>query len=315
MSYKLFCSLALAGGVSLSAGAAGTEAGTGANPQPVVAQNEAEKAEQELSIGMNPRVSPEFQQRIAFFNRAREIAAQFGAQPSKETASATKADEEKLAKERMQALKSLLAENRNRAIEGLLTCLDSKSVEDPQTRKGAIAALEACDYKHATVSAYRAASAVGDPEQSVRNAALTSIKASKDDAAIGGMIHYLMASFDDNGKVLNAQIRDQAAAALRDLGDKRVYQALAYYVTMEIRATNTELNNFATRQIDSFSVNNGANVNVIVPASFPIQFPELKITRVRTTVKCPAASSLEAITGQNFGEDVERWEKWISKQK
>jgi len=169
---------------------------------------------------------------------------------------------------------------------------------------------------HPTLSAYLAASAVGDPDTGVRTAAASSIKTRRDDQAVGGMLHYLMASFNDKGKVLNEQVRDNAAGALRGLGDKRVYQTLLYMVTMELRVTNSELNNFATRQIDSFSVNNGANAaSVLVPASFPIQFPELKLTRVRTTVKCPAINSLEAISGQNFGEDIDKWEKWISKLK
>jgi type II secretory pathway component GspD/PulD (secretin) len=59
------------------------------------------------------------------------------------------------------------------------------------------------------------------------------------------------------------------------------------YVTMELRPTVTELTRFFTRQIDSFTVTQGAAVTLIIPLSFPIQFPELAIRRVRTTAAVP----------------------------
>jgi hypothetical protein len=31
-------------------------------------------------------------------------------------------------------------------------------------------------------------------------------------------------------------------------------------------------------------------------------------------VKCPAASGLEALSGQAFGEDLDRWAKWLAKK-
>jgi hypothetical protein len=59
------------------------------------------------------------------------------------------------------------------------------------------------------------------------------------------------------------------------------------YVTMELRPTMTELVNMAQRQIDAYTVNSGANANLILNLSFPIQFPELAIRRVRTTATVP----------------------------
>src|SRR4029078_488022 len=102
-------------------------------------------------------------------------------------------------------------------------------------------------------------------------------------------------------------------AALRGLNDRRVLNQIHYYATLELRTAVSELNAFVTRQIDAFTVNNGANVAVIIPLSFPIQFPELKITQVRTTV-CAPATALATLTGMNFGHDLEAWGKWIRKQ-
>ncbi len=308
-------SLAVAG-IALSAPLFAADGAGSTPPQPAqVANDEQAAAAEELSIGVNPRVSPVWQERIAYFNRAKELSAQFAA----EAAAADKAKTETKADSRTEgkaekALKALLVENKTRTIEGLLSCLDSRTTSEVNTRIGALKAIEASQYTHPTVSQYLAASAIGDPERQVRAAAISTIKARKDDPAIGGMIQYLMSSFDDKGKVLNEEVKAGAVEALQTLNDKRVYQALQYYVTMELRVTNTELANFATRQIDSFSVNNGANVSVLVPLSFPIQFPELKITRVRTTVKCPAASGLEALTGMNFGEDLDKWQKFFAKK-
>ena len=59
------------------------------------------------------------------------------------------------------------------------------------------------------------------------------------------------------------------------------------YVTLELRPTVTALVNFETRQIDAFQVNQGATFNLLVLLSFPIQFPELSITKVRTTATVP----------------------------
>jgi hypothetical protein len=297
-------SLAIAG----STMAADNAATAPSEAQPAAADPKAQAAE-ELSIGLNPRVSPIWQERIAFYNRAKEIAAQFAAEPAKDPKSPSKTDSKA-----QKALKALLGENQTRAMEGVLSCLDSRTTSDVNTRLGALRAIEASQYTHPTVSQYLAASAIGDPERLVRATAVATIKARKDDPAIGGMIQYLMSSFDDKGNVLNPDVKAGAVEALQTLNDRRVFEALQYYVTMELRVTNTELANFATRQIDSFSVNNGANVSVLVPLSFPIQFPELKITRVRTTVKCPAASSLEALTGMNFGEDVDKWAKFFAKK-
>ncbi|MCZ7649027.1 MAG: hypothetical protein M5U26_27855 [Planctomycetota bacterium] len=128
------------------------------------------------------------------------------------------------------------------------------------------------------------------------------------------MIRHLVGAFDEVGGLRNAPVRDAAVKSLRALGDSRVYEALLYYVVCEMRPTVTELASFRTRQIDSFTVQQGGNVIIPILLSFPVQFPELSITRVRTTVSAPA-SALRAVTGQNFGDDVGAWKKWIKGQK
>jgi hypothetical protein len=251
------------------------------------------------SIGTNPKAG-KFQERIAYFNKALEVSAIFSPE--------AKSDEKK----KKEAIANYTSSDKARSVEMLLACMDSRNVDKPQLRMGAVRALQAAQFSHRVASEWLAYTAVSDPDAEVRNTAVAVVKENKDDQAIGRTVQYLMGAFNEGGQLANPALKANAVAALQGIGDRRVYQALLYHVTMELRVTNTELNNLATRQIDAFTVNNGANATVLVPLSFPIQFPELKVTKVHTTVKCPAVNALEALSGQQFGNDVERWQKWIA---
>jgi len=84
-----------------------------------------------------------------------------------------------------------------------------------------------------------------------------------------------------------------------------------YYVTMELRLANIDGGSLTTRQIDSYQVNNNSALNL----AFPIQTPELKMTKVKTSVVAPAINALQDLTGQTFGQDTEKWQRWVEKQK
>ena len=77
---------------------------------------------------------------------------------------------------------------------------------------------------------------------------------------------------------------------------------------------NGSILGLTTRQIDTFNVNNGTQNTALIPLSLPIQFPDLKLTVVKTTVCAPCAA-LSSFTGQNFGNDLDKWAKWIRMQK
>ena len=125
----------------------------------------------------------------------------------------------------------------------------------------------------------------------------------------------MMSNYDSGGTVKDASLRDRFVDAFKGLGDKRVLYALNYYVTMEIKMAKSDLANFATRQINSCSIQNGTGGSFMIPLQLPIQFPEINIISVHTSVKCPASSALEDITGQKFGMDADQWARWIAKQK
>jgi len=94
-----------------------------------------------------------------------------------------------------------------------------------------------------------------------------------------------VADYEISGDSYDPTIRQFLVGVVLDV--KPIVSSDRRYVTMELRPTVTELVNFQTRQIDTFAVNSGANVNILVNLAFPIQFPELSIRRVRTTATCP----------------------------
>ncbi|MCY3023411.1 MAG: hypothetical protein NTW87_30900 [Planctomycetota bacterium] len=94
-----------------------------------------------------------------------------------------------------------------------------------------------------------------------------------------------VSDYEISGDSYDPVIRQFLVGVVLDV--KPIVSSDRRYVTLEMRPTVTELVNFQTRQINTYSVNSGANVNVFVQLAFPIQFPELSIRRVRTTATVP----------------------------
>jgi len=94
-----------------------------------------------------------------------------------------------------------------------------------------------------------------------------------------------VADYEISGDSYDPVIRQFLEGVVLDV--KPIVSSDRRYVTLELRPTVTELVSFQTRQLDTFAINNGANVSVVVPLALPIQFPELAIRRVRTTATCP----------------------------
>jgi len=94
-----------------------------------------------------------------------------------------------------------------------------------------------------------------------------------------------VASYEISGDSYDPIIRQFLVGVVLDV--KPIVSSDRRYVTLELRPTVTELVNFQTRQIDAFTVLTGANFTTTLQLSFPIQFPELAIRRVRTTATVP----------------------------
>jgi hypothetical protein len=214
-----------------------------------------------------------------------------------------------------QSAASFLSAERARNGEMLMACLNPRNQPAPSVRLGALKGIEAARPIGAQASYVLGAAAGNDPDAAVRSAAVKLIKARKDDLGVRTMIGHLLASYNDTGAVRDDVLHANALGALRELGDPRVCQALLQYVTAEIRATNVSAASMDTRQIDTYSANSGANVNVLVPLALPIQMPSLTMQQIKTTVRVPAVSALRDLSGQDFGEDWDKWDQWARKQK
>ena len=214
--------------------------------------------------------------------------------------------------EAKQAALSLLLTHKEESGDILLGALDHRKVTDEETRLGALKGLRVVKPAGPRVAPTLAWSAVMDPREQVRTATAALIKERKEDAAIGGIIRHLIGAFDESGNVVNAGVRDAAVKALHSFDDRRIGDAMIYYCVLEMRPTVTELANFGERVIQSFTVLQGASVTITIPLTFPIQFPEIAIRRVRTTV-CAPASALNAFAGGVIGGDLDKMAKWAKR--
>ncbi len=207
-----------------------------------------------------------------------------------------------------------LTNDRVKASETLVALIDPARDTDEQTRLAVLAGIDALKPNGIEVSMRLAQAAIADRYAPVRTQTQKLIKSRNDEYAMNAMVNAYVSAFGESGSVRDPLLKAAAGAALKGLEEKRIGGALFYRATCEVRTAVSELNNLATRQIDSFTVNQGANVAVVVPLSFPIQFPELAITSVKTTV-CAPCSALSDFTGQNFGNDLDAWAKWLRMQK
>jgi len=214
-----------------------------------------------------------------------------------------------------EAAVATLQRDKAKSNEQILASLNSASTPEPEVRIGALKAMEVLKPTGQNVSLALAAIAAGDPVNEVRNAAISTIKTRKDDLAVQGMIGQLVSSFDQTGSIRDKLLAARASDAIRNLNDRRVYQALLYHVWMELRLTNISAGSLTTRQIDTYSVQNNGQNPFPVQLALPIQTPELSMTRVNTSVVAPAVGALKLLSGEDFGDDWEKWGKWVAKQK
>ncbi len=89
---------------------------------------------------------------------------------------------------------------------------------------------------------------------------------------------------------------------MREIRDKRVFQALLYYATLEMRAQTA-----APARVDTANIR-GQNINL------PIDLPVIDIVSAEGTIMIPAMASLKGATGQDFGHNFSKWQEWINKQ-
>ncbi|MCW8133708.1 MAG: hypothetical protein KIS92_25405 [Planctomycetota bacterium] len=93
-----------------------------------------------------------------------------------------------------------------------------------------------------------------------------------------------IADYDISGDAYDPVIRQFLTGSVLDV--RPTVSSDRRYVTIELRPTVTE-GTLQTGSISSFTVLTGAQVTVLIPLTFPIEFPNLTIRRVRTTATVP----------------------------
>ena len=191
---------------------------------------------------------------------------------------------------------------RERCITEFVWMLNWKNCGDPVVRRGALAGLALCNPDSKIIGKPLAVSAIFEPDAETRKASIELIKSRKDSVAARTLIDTWKSAFDDVGVLAaNESTRKAAVDTMREVGDKRIFQALLYYATLEIRAGTA-----SPVRVDSVAIR-GQNVNL------PIDLPVLELTGVTGTITIPAMASLKQATGQDFGRNFDKWKDWIAK--
>jgi hypothetical protein len=201
----------------------------------------------------------------------------------------------------LDELKSAIAGEKDACGKAFLWLLDSRHCSDPAARRGAIAGLALSETEAKTAGKLLGASAVYDPDSAVRTAAIQSIKQSKDPYAEAAILNAWKAAFDNSGiPTVNEEQRKAAVAAMHDIDDKRVFQVLVWYATLELRAQTGTL-----ARVDQVAIK-GQGINL------PIDLPAIDIISAEGNIAIPALSSLKQATGQDFGHNMDRWNAWLA---
>lgn len=219
----------------------------------------------------------------------------------------------KLEYEGLSELTEGLQRDKNRSAKVFGGFLDARKTSDAGVRFGAVKALELTNPESAAVGKELAAAAILEKDERVRGAVVELIRTRKDTEAARGLVKQWHAAFEDEALGVDEALRTAAENAMRDVGDRRIYEAIYYYVTMELRAQTATLDRMDTARIRDAGRNvqandRGGNINL------PIDLPSITLSSVETTLVVPALPSLKRITGQDFGRDLPRWKAWIAAQ-
>ncbi len=199
-------------------------------------------------------------------------------------------------------VKEGVVREKERCVKEFLWMLNWKNCGDPVYRRGAIAGLELCNPEPKDAGKALAISAIFEPDADTRKASIELIKARKDPMAARTLVTTWKTAFDEHGVLAdNENTRKAAVDAMRDIGDKRVFEVLRYYAMLELRAGSASL-----ARVDTVSIK-GQGINL------PIDLPVLDLISVEGNIIVPGLTSLKQATGQDFGRHFDKWKDWIDK--
>jgi hypothetical protein len=181
--------------------------------------------------------------------------------------------------------------------------LNWSKVPDPKLR---LAVLEAINlaYTGSGVGGYLGASAMSDPDARVRATAVKLIKDRNDRTAVRYVFQNLLKALEngENAPVIDEDLYKASIAALREIGDKQVYEVLLFFDKL------TLLNGITgTSSLEP--------VKVAAPRTdLPVTVVQNEIGFMQYVKTIPGLQALKAISGEDFGHNHKKWQEWIDQQ-
>jgi len=207
---------------------------------------------------------------------------------------------DKLSYDEKAVLSDAIRRERERAGRAFGACLDWHHY-DATTRLGATRGIAIAAAAPLATGKPLANVLLAEPVPQVRKAALELVRERRDSTVSAEVLRYWRAAYDDNLGFDEAK-RGAAVGAMRDIGDRKAYQALYYLTTLEVYAGS------ATDPTISEVNIRGNRINL------PIQLPSMELRSFHGTVIVPALASLKAVTKRDFGRDLAKWREWINQQ-
>lgn len=224
----------------------------------------------------------------------------------------------KLDDKEQQAVQSDLKREPDRAGGAFATLLNWSKCQDAKTRRGALRAIDLAGPSAKAVGVALGNSALAEPDKDTRKAAINTIRQRRDALALHTLLGHLAQASDTDGLgILDEKARDAALSALHDIGDRRAYEAILFYVTLELRTGYA-----VGRGVDTKYITNSGDVNAggvgQTTVNLPIELPALELGSFQGMITVPAICkplpALRRVTGEDFGKNLDKWRAWIAKQ-
>jgi hypothetical protein len=192
----------------------------------------------------------------------------------------------------------------DRSKKAFAQLLDPHRYPDVHVRLGALKGIETAYAAVIDVGSYVGAAALADPDAKVRRAAIQFIKDLNERGAVKYIFGVLLKAGEtgESTAIVNQGMGAQATAALREIGDKQVYEVLLFLERVKMNAGIT-----GPAFLD--------NPKITPPnTDLPCNTPNHEVGMMESVQTFPGLEALKSISGENFQHDLKKWQEWIDKQ-
>lgn len=192
----------------------------------------------------------------------------------------------------------------DRAKKSFAALLDWHRTPDAHVRMGALKGIQIAYEGKTDIGSYVGAAALAEPDAKVRKAAIEMIKDVNERGAVKYIFGVLLKAGElgESTAIINEGMGAQAIAALREIGDKQVYEVLLFLerVKMNMGITGPAF-------LD--------NTKITPPnTDLPCNTPNHEVGMMESVQTFPGLEALKAVSGENFQHDLKKWKEWIDKQ-